>query len=97
MTESSPRFTLLTAARLVDGSGAPPVPQAALLVENGRVVKMGRAAEVRAPGGAAVDRRDYSEATILPGLVDAHPHPVAPGDCTVGGAVANEDGAVLVH
>ena len=74
----SPRFTLLTAARLLDGSGAPPVAQAALLMESGRVVKMGRAAEVRAPDGAAVDRRDYGEATMLPGLVDAHTHLVAP-------------------
>ena len=96
MTESSPRFTLLTAARLVDGSGAPPVPQAALLVENGRVVKMGRAAEVRAPEGAAVDRRDYSEATILPGLVDAHTHLVAPGDGTLGDDVAKEDDDILL-
>jgi len=96
MPESSPRFTLLAAARLLDGSGAPPVAQAALLVENGRVVKMGRAAEVRAPDGAAVDRRDYGEATILPGLVDAHTHLVAPGDGTLGDDVAKEDDDILL-
>ena len=92
----SPRFTLLTAARLLDGSGAPPVAQAALLVENGRVVKMGRAAEVRAPDGAAVDRRDYGEATMLPGLVDAHTHLVAPGDGTLGDDIAREDDDILL-
>ena len=92
----SPRFTLLTAARLLDGSGAPPVAQAALLVENGRLVKMGRAAEVRAPDGAAVDRRDYGEATMLPGLVDAHTHLVAPGDGTLGDDIAKEDDDILL-
>jgi imidazolonepropionase-like amidohydrolase len=96
MPESAPRFTLLTAARLLDGSGAPPVAQAALLVENGRVVKMGRAAEVRAPDGAAVDRRDYGEATMLPGLVDAHTHLVAPGDGTLGDDIAKEDDDILL-
>ena len=96
MPESTPRFTLLTAARLLDGSSSPPVTQAALLVENGRVVRMGRAAEVRAPDGAAVDRRDYGEATILPGLVDAHTHLVAPGDGTLGDDVAKEDDDILL-
>src|SRR5215468_8566905 len=95
MTES-PRFMLLTAARLLDGSGAPPVAQAALLVESGRVVKMGRAAEVRAPDGAAVDRRDYGDATMLPGLVDAHTHLVAPGDGTLGDDIAKEDDDILL-
>ena len=96
MPESTPRFTLLTAARLLDGSSSPPVTQAALLVENGRVVRMGRAADVRAPDGAAVDRRDYGEATILPGLVDAHTHLVAPGDGTLGDDVAKEDDDILL-
>jgi imidazolonepropionase-like amidohydrolase len=96
MPESTPRFTLLTAARLLDGSSSPPVTQAALLVENGRVVRMGRAADVRAPDGTAVDRRDYGEATILPGLVDAHTHLVAPGDGTLGDDVAKEDDDILL-
>jgi len=57
---------------------------------------MGRAADVRAPDGAAVDRRDYGEATILPGLVDAHTHLVAPGDGTLGDDVAKEDDDILL-
>ena len=96
MPESTPRFTLLTAARLLDGSSSPPVTQAALLVENGRVVRMGRAADVRAPDGAAVDRRDYGDATMLPGLVDAHTHLVAPGDGTLGDDIAKEDDDILL-
>ncbi|HTY76745.1 MAG TPA: amidohydrolase family protein [Candidatus Bathyarchaeia archaeon] len=96
MPETNARFTLITAARLLDGSGAAPVEQAALLAENGRVVKLGRAADVRAPEGAAVDRRDYGDATILPGLVDAHTHLVAPGDGTLGDDIAKEDDGILL-
>ena len=96
MAEIAARFTLITAARLLDGSGSAPAEQAALLVENGRVVKLGRAADVRAPEGASVDRRDYGDATILPGLVDAHTHLVAPGDGTLGDDIAKEDDDFLL-
>jgi imidazolonepropionase-like amidohydrolase len=96
MPETPARFTLLTAARLLDGTGSAPVEQAALLAENGRVVKLGRASEVRAPEGAAVDRTDYGDATMLPGLVDAHTHLVAPGDGTLGDDIAKEDDDFLL-
>jgi len=96
MPESSARYTLITAARLLDGSGAAPVESAVLLIDGNRVAALGRAAEVRAPDGAAVDRRDYGAATILPGLVDAHTHLVAPGDGTLGDDLAREDDDVLL-
>src|SRR6185436_1779490 len=44
----------------------------------------------------AVDRRDYGAATILPGLVDAHTHLVAPGDGTLGDDIAKEDDEILL-
>src|SRR5437899_7713877 len=93
---ASARFTLITAARLVDGSGAAPVEPAALLIEGDRIARAGRPAAVRAPDGASVDRRDYGAATILPGLVDAHTHLVAPGDGTLGDDVAKEDDDILL-
>mgnify|MGYP003693915489 CR=1 FL=1 len=96
MPESSARLTLITAARLLDGTGATPVDQAAVLIEAGRIVSLGRAADIPIPAGASVDRRDYGAATILPGLVDAHTHLVAPGDGTLGDDVAKEDDDILL-
>ncbi len=96
MPEPSPRFTLLTAAHLLDGTGAAPLDQAALLIEGERIVSLGRAAQVRVPDGASVDRRDYGTATILPGLVDAHTHLVAPGDGTLGDDIAKEEDGILL-
>jgi imidazolonepropionase-like amidohydrolase len=95
MTDA-PRFTLLTAARLLDGSPASPVEPAALLIDGERIAALGRRGEVRAPDGAAVLERDYGAATILPGLVDAHTHLVAPGDGTLGDDVAKEDDDILL-
>ncbi len=96
MAPPSPRYTLLTAARLLDGSGGAAVDQAALLIDGDRVAGLGRAADVHAPDGATVERRDYGAATILPGLVDAHTHLVAPGDGTLGDDIAKEDDDLLL-
>ncbi|HXA94094.1 MAG TPA: amidohydrolase family protein [Candidatus Dormibacteraeota bacterium] len=96
MPEAAPRFTLITADRLIDGSGAPPVPRGAILLEGDRIVSVGTEAEVRAPSGAAVDRQAYAGGTILPGLVDAHTHLVAPGDGTLGDDIAREDDDLLL-
>src|SRR5262245_65465750 len=91
MPEGPAQFTLLTAARLLDGVRREPVENAALLLEGAAVRGLGPRDAVRAPDGAAVQRMDYGDATILPGLVDAHTHLVSPGDGTPGDAVALED------
>jgi imidazolonepropionase-like amidohydrolase len=95
MTETPARFALITAARLLDGSGTRPVGPAALLIEGNRIVAVGAAAEAPVLD-ASVERRDYGDATLLPGLVDAHTHLVAPGDGTLGDDVAKEDDDILL-
>lgn len=96
MSEASTRVILLTAARLLDGSGRPPLEGAALLIENGTLTRIGRQADMRPPDGAGVEPLDYGDATILPGLVDAHTHLLSPGDGTVGDDVAMEDDDILL-
>src|SRR2546425_4838866 len=96
MTQPSARFTLITAARLLDGTGSAAGEQAALLIDGDRVADLGWASHVHVADGASVERRDYGAATILPGLVDAHTHLVAPGDGTLGDDVAREDDDILL-
>jgi imidazolonepropionase-like amidohydrolase len=91
-----PDFTILRAHRLFDGTGARPIESAAVLIEKGRVSAIGHASEIHEPDGAHVEIFDYSEATILPGLVDAHTHMMAPGDGTLGDDVAKEDDDMLL-
>lgn len=63
---------LLKAKWLLDGTGAPPLADAALLVRDGRVAAVGpRAAVPTPPGTEEVDLGSY---TLLPGLIDAHVH-----------------------
>jgi len=96
VSHSFPRIILLTADRLLDGSGQPPLRGAALLIEDGRIARLGRQAEVRPPDGAHVLQVDYGDATILPGLVDAHTHLHSPGDGTAGDDTAMEGDDILL-
>lgn len=93
---SVPHFTILRADRLLDGSGAPPVQSAAVLLEDSKISAVGSQSEVKAPDGATVTEIDYGDATILPGLVDAHTHMMAPGDGTLGDDVAKDDDDMLL-
>jgi len=90
------QFTLLTAPRLWDGSGDPPLDAAAVLIEGDRIVGSGRQGDVCPPDGAHVERVDYADATILPGLVDTHTHLIAPGDGTAGDDLALEEDGILL-
>jgi imidazolonepropionase-like amidohydrolase len=73
---STPDPALLRAPRLLDGTGNPPVGDAALLVEDGRIAYAGPAAGLPA-GADRLAAVDFPGATLLPGLVDVHVHLVA--------------------
>jgi imidazolonepropionase-like amidohydrolase len=76
---ATPELLVLRAPRLLDGTDSPPVDDAALLVEEGRIAYVGPAAGL--PEGASqVTTLEFAGATLLPGLVDVHVHLVASGD-----------------
>lgn len=68
-----PRYDLvLTNATLIDGTGAPPMPNAAVAILGDRIVAVGRAAElIFSPD---TPRHDLNGASILPGFINAHAH-----------------------
>jgi imidazolonepropionase-like amidohydrolase len=73
---ATPDPVVLRAPHLLDGTGAQAVPDAALLVERGRIAYVGPAAGL--PDGAdRLPTLDFPGATLLPGLVDVHVHLVA--------------------
>src|SRR5260370_13177128 len=59
-------------ARLFDGSGRAAWPDAVVVVQDGRVLSVGSARDVRVPPGA--ERIDLSGRFVIPGLVNAHGH-----------------------
>jgi imidazolonepropionase-like amidohydrolase len=94
----APEFRVLTADRVIDGSGGPAIEGGGVLLKGDRIVRVGPAADLRAPDGAAVETTHYAGASLLPGYVDAHTHVVAPGDGTPGeGVAATEDEILLLN
>eukprot|EP01037_Dinobryon_pediforme_P002148 gene2148-2185_t len=65
-------LTLLTHARIVDGTQAERPDPVSVLVENGHVVEV--AAAITSPSATVID---IAGRTLMPGLIDAHVHVVA--------------------
>ena len=62
----------LTGARVIDGTGRPPIEAATVLIVDGRIQALGAASDVTVPADAT--RVDASGKTIIPGFVNAHAH-----------------------
>jgi imidazolonepropionase-like amidohydrolase len=63
---------LFEGERLIVDARRPPIENAALLIDNGRVVKAGKKGTVKAPAGAV--RVDLTGKTVIPALIDVHVH-----------------------
>src|SRR4029453_11604702 len=66
----APAVTVLKAARLFDGTKDAAVANGVVVVEGGRIKAVGSGLAV--PAGATVI--DLGDATLLPGIIDAHVH-----------------------
>ena len=62
----------LVGATLIDGTGKPPVPDAVIVIEEGRIVSAGPRSRVPVPAG--IDTLDLKGLYVTPGLIDAHVH-----------------------
>jgi len=65
-------IVVLRAARLIDGTGAPAINNAIVVVTDNKITAVGDAKTVRTPSGAKVI--DLGDVTLLPGFIDAHTH-----------------------
>jgi imidazolonepropionase-like amidohydrolase len=63
---------VLRAARLIDGTGAPPITNAIIVVTDNKITAIGEAGSVTIPVNAKTV--DLGDVTLLPGFIDAHTH-----------------------
>jgi imidazolonepropionase-like amidohydrolase len=70
--------TAFTGATLIDGTGRPAVPNATIIVRDGRVLAAGTAATVAVPRSAL--RVALNGKFVIPGLVNAHGHVTSTND-----------------
>jgi len=71
---------LILHGTLIDGTGADPVSDSAVVVRSGRIEAVGKTGDVAAPPEAEVI--DATGATVMPGIIEAHAH--------VGGAPSDQ-------
>ena len=64
--------TVLTGARIIDGTGRTPLENGTLVFEGSRILNIGPADTVQQPPGAEVI--DVNGKTIIPALISAHSH-----------------------
>ena len=71
--KTQPGITVIRNGQLIDGTGSPAIPNAAVIIEDGRITYAGPAdaAPATAPDARTLDALGGS---ILPGLVEAHFH-----------------------
>jgi imidazolonepropionase-like amidohydrolase len=69
---ASSSATAFEGARLITGTGQPPIENATFLVQEARITQVGRTGEVDVPEGAA--RVDLTGRTVMPAILDTHTH-----------------------
>src|SRR6266849_3785399 len=68
---------VLTGATLIDGTGAAPVPDAAVVIDGDRIIAAGPRAAMAWTANAEIV--DVTGRTLIPGLIDAHDHMASHG------------------
>lgn len=63
---------VLRAAQIVDGTGAEPIKNGAIVITDDKITAVGVFGNVKIPNGARVV--NLGDATLLPGFIDAHTH-----------------------
>jgi imidazolonepropionase-like amidohydrolase len=71
------KMLVLTGATLIDGTGAAPVPDAAVVIDGERIAATGPRAALEWPVHAEII--DVGGRTLIPGLIDAHDHMASHG------------------
>ena len=64
--------TLIKGRLVIDGMGNPPIQRGAILVEEERILRVGKEEEFK--GEANIHVLDCGDQTLLPGLIDCHNH-----------------------
>jgi imidazolonepropionase-like amidohydrolase len=70
--DSSKQTVVLKAGRLIDGTGADPKEDVAVVVSGNRITEIRSGHEIESPQRAAVI--ELGDATLMPGMIDAHMH-----------------------
>ena len=69
---AKPKIIALSHATLIDGTGAEPLYDSLILIQNGIIIAVGPREKIDIPNGS--EWLDYAGRFIVPGLIDMHVH-----------------------
>ena len=78
VAQQAPKHVVVHAGHLLDVKTGKLLSDQTIVIEDGKIARAGSSAEIKAPADAMLI--DLSNATVLPGLIDAHVHLTADPD-----------------
>src|SRR6476646_1188338 len=78
VAQQAPKHVVVHAGHLLDVKTGKLLSDQTIVIEDGKIARVGSSAEIKAPADAMLI--DLSNATVLPGLIDAHVHLTADPD-----------------
>jgi imidazolonepropionase-like amidohydrolase len=72
VAQQAPKHVVVHAVHLLDVKTGKLLSDQTIVIEDGKIARVGSSAETKAPAGATVI--ELANATVLPGLIDAHTH-----------------------
>jgi imidazolonepropionase-like amidohydrolase len=78
LVTAQPVVRAFSGSTLIDGTDRQPIPNATIVVRDGKIVAAGPANSVSVPAGA--ERVSLAGKTVIPGLINAHGHVNTPAD-----------------
>ena len=69
---AQPQTIVILGAKLIDGTGAPPIEDSVVMVRENRIVSVASRGDIEVPAGSRLF--DASGKVVMPGLVDLHCH-----------------------
>ena len=95
MSDQHSSLKLVRAGLLIDGSGNPPLENAAILINGSEIAAVGPQKEIPVPDGASPKLIDLSNKIVMPGMVDCHTHHNGFGDGRAGDDLAKLPDEIL--
>ena len=90
------QFKIILCNNIIDGISDTPIKNKAILIDGSKISDIGPRNEIKQPMGADVDIYDFSNATVMPGMVDAHTHHNGFGDGRLGDELVKLPDEILV-
>jgi imidazolonepropionase-like amidohydrolase len=74
MSQKKRHVTIIKSGNLIDGTGTKPKKNVDVVVEERKIIAVGKEGDVSIPKGAKKTEIDASGKTVMPGLIDSHLH-----------------------